>query len=137
MSDFDEQEISDDYIRNFLCEAIEFLKDEKAIEKDQNVKLSIAIVSAEEIKKLNSEHRKKNESTDVLSFCYNEENDGKRGIEGEIVLCSEVIEKNSKEDKVSFKTEFEKNLAHGLLHILGYEHSDEMFSLQDKILSLK
>lgn len=95
-----------------------------------DVLLSVAVVEAEEIKSLNKQYRQKNEPTDVLSFAY--ENTEKE-LQGEIVICPEVIRRNAKEDGIRFDDELEKNLVHGLLHIIGYEHGDEMFGLQDEI----
>ena len=70
----------------------------------------------------------------MLSFCY--EKDDKKII-GEIILCPEVIEENAKNDKIEIELELKKNIIHGILHIIGLEHGERMFSLQEKILSEK
>ena len=67
--------------------------------------LSIAIVSPKEIQRLNKKYRKKDKPTDVLSFDYGES--------GEVVLCPQEIE-----GKIA------EVLAHGVLHILGYNHRE-------------
>ena len=57
---------------------------------------------------LNKKYRKKDKVTDVLSF----------GEElNEIVICPSVIKS---------KKELVKVLIHGILHVLGYEHSKAM-----------
>lgn len=69
-------------------------------QKVQNI--SIAMVSPETMRAVNRRYRKKDKSTDVLSFDYK---DGA----GEVLI-------NRKEDH------FEFLLLHGILHILGYTH---------------
>lgn len=78
-------------------------------ENRERENISIAFVGSDEIKKLNQKYRKKNKTTDVLSFKL----DGEDYL-GEVVICPEVVKKN--------KEKLEKMIVHGILHILGYEH---------------
>ena len=100
-------------------------------ENRERENISIAFVSSDEIKKLNQKYRKKNKSTDVLSF--GRTLDFKSDI-AEIVICPEVVKKNNEE--------LAKILIHGILHILGYEHeksaneAKEMEKKQEKYLSI-
>lgn len=81
--------------------------------------ISIALVSEDEIKKLNKEYRGINSPTDVLSF----ENDSKLGFGlGEVVICLQEVKKNAMINKSTFKKELAKILTHGILHLLGYNH---------------
>jgi probable rRNA maturation factor len=94
----------------------------------------VALVDETEMKKLNQQYRGKDDSTDVLSFCY-ENSAGE--LNGELVLCVAVIKKNAQQDGSAFELEFRKNLAHGFLHILGFEHSDEMFAWQKEMAEIE
>jgi len=85
--------------KRFLTEVAKRVLSSEKSDKD----LSIAIVSASEIQRLNKKYRKKDKPTDVLSFDYGES--------GEVVLCPRQI--RGKIDQV---------LVHGILHILGYNH---------------
>jgi len=111
--------------------AAEILVERGIVPKEKEVELSVAVVDRDEIQNHNKEYRKKDEPTDVLSFCY--ENDSKH-VSGELILCLEVIKENAAEDKIPWEEEFRKNIFHGLLHVLGYEHGDEMFSLQESMM---
>jgi probable rRNA maturation factor len=56
------------------------------------------------------------------------------------VLCPAVTERQARENQRSAGEEAEYLLVHGLLHLLGYDHSNpeeqaEMFGLTDKIIS--
>lgn len=108
------------------------LEKEGVIPKTVEYEISVALVNKDEIKKLNLEYRKKNEPTDILSFGYEQSDDE---IQGELVICPEIIWENATEDGIEPMEELLKNLIHGVLHISGYEHGDEMFQIQDLILS--
>lgn len=93
----------------------------KIVLKGENSKIkdiSVAIVTAGEIRKLNKKYRKKDKPTDVLSFEASELDFSL----GEIVLCPAEIKQNAKELNSSFKEELAKVFIHGILHLLGYEH---------------
>ena len=82
------------------------------------------------IKKLNSKFRKKNKSTDVLSFPFYNKKNLKLKIknEKEIYLGDIIINLNkirSKKNIKNFKLEFDKLWIHGLVHLFGYDHKKE------------
>jgi probable rRNA maturation factor len=100
--------------------------------------VSIVFVGEAKSRKINRKYRKYDKSTDVLSFLldsgYNKK--GKR-LEGELVLCPDVIAKNARDNKVDFSRELVFVLAHGVLHVLGWRHGKKMYDLQDIISNLK
>jgi probable rRNA maturation factor len=79
--------------------------------------LSLAFVDEKEMQKLNKNFRKKNKPTDVLSFDLREGN-----YLGEIIICPKVVKDNAKKYGVTAKKEMLKVFAHGILHLLGYDH---------------
>jgi probable rRNA maturation factor len=99
--------------------------------------LSVVFASEAEIRKINWKYRQKNKSTDVLSFNldsgYNKKG---KAIEGELVLCPDVIAKNARKNKVKFEHELTFVLAHGVLHVLGWRHGKRMYELQDEVASI-
>jgi len=98
------------------------------------LELSIVFVSEPEMRKINRKCKKKNKSTDVLSFNFDlGYNKKRKAIEGELVLCPDVIAKNARKNEVEFSCEFVFVLSHGVLHVLGWRHSARMYQLQDKI----
>ena len=82
----------------------------KKVLKGENRKkeISIVFVSKNKIRELNKKYRKKDEVTDVLSFGDDL---------NEIVICPVIIKS---------KKELKEVLIHGILHLLGYEHSKKM-----------
>ena len=139
-------------IINLTKEQIDTKKQEQVIKKTSeilNVKnglVSIVLTDNKHIHELNKTYRNVDAPTDVISFAFlDEETNPKTDFTnlGEIYIS---IEKASSQ-AVTYNHSFERELCfltcHGLLHLLGYDHTkkeDEevMFKLQDDILkSLK
>ena len=103
--------------------------------KNKNYKKNIIfctllLSNTKAIKKLNSKFRKKNKSTDVLSFPFYNEKNLKKKIKNkkEIYLGDIIINLNkirSKKNIKNFKLEFDKLWIHGLVHLFGYDHKKE------------
>jgi len=109
-------------------------KSERQAGADLNLlEISIVFVSEAEMRRINQKYRQKNKSTDVLSLRLDLGYNKKRIIQGEIILCPDIISKNARENKVSFSRELVFVLAHGILHVLGWKHGRKMYNLQDKI----
>jgi len=89
--------------------------------------LAVAFVEAEEIARLNREHRDLDRPTDVLSFPVDETGPvvGPREL-GDVVICPEHTE------------DLTEAVVHGVLHLCGYDHEaddGEMLALQDRVMA--
>jgi probable rRNA maturation factor len=85
--------------------------------------LGIAFVDADEMRALKSEHLGIDEATDVLSFPLDGRDELPEGVPralGDVVLCPQVV-----------GDEWRGPLVHGLLHLLGYDHGDEMTAREE------
>jgi probable rRNA maturation factor len=78
--------------------------------------LAVALVSDARMHALNKSYRRKNASTDVLSF----EGDGV----GDLAIATGVARRQAREAGHSYQTELRVLALHGLLHLLGYDHDD-------------
>ena len=105
--------------------------------KKKNHEFSILLTNDKEMKKLNNKFRKKNKTTDVLSFPIKIKNKKKLYV-GDIAISFEIIKDRSKD--TNFFLEFDKMWIHGYLHLVGYDHekmSDFKKMLRKEKLILK
>jgi probable rRNA maturation factor len=82
-----------------------------------NGELSISFVTPEEMADLHRRFVHEDGPTDVLSFPMGED-----GLIGDVVVCPEEARKNNAEAPDS---ELRLLVAHGVLHLLGYDHERE------------
>ena len=82
--------------------------------------MTIAIVPDARVRALNRQFRRKDKSTDVLSFPSDE-----RGYLGDVVIASGVAARQAREAGHSLGTELRVLALHGLLHLLGYDHEHD------------
>src|ERR1035437_4298602 len=80
--------------------------------------LVVVFVTSGEIRRLNRLYRRKDYSTDILSFHPAEDSSV-----GELVLCLPIIRKQSRRTGLSQRGELGYMIVHGVLHLLGFEHS--------------
>ncbi len=113
----------------------------------KNIFVSIALVAPKEIRKLNRIYRKKDGVTDILSFAeYKNIQAIKRAVDnpptgglflGELILCYDDIREYSRKKNIGLEKELANVVSHGLLHLLGFEHGEEMFGIQEKVRLVK
>jgi probable rRNA maturation factor len=98
----------------------------RAVLADEGVgdgELGIAFVGPDEMRALKNEHLGIDETTDVLSFPLDgrdELPDGMPRALGDVVICPQVV-----------GDQWRAPLVHGLLHLLGYEHGEEMSAREE------
>ncbi|WP_034295869.1 rRNA maturation RNase YbeY [Herbaspirillum sp. RV1423] len=102
--------------------------------------LTIRFVDAEEGRTLNRDYREKDYATNVLTFAYNEEGKDSEATQADIILCTDVLEKEAKEQKKPLSEHAAHLIVHGVLHAQGYDHEDEeeaveMEALETEILA--
>jgi probable rRNA maturation factor len=109
--------------------------------------LSILVVDAEAMATLHKQWMDLDGPTDVMSFPMDTLDD-KPGMEaqpgpallGDVILCPEVAQSQAAAAGHSRESELYLLTAHGVLHLLGYDHGDpeseqEMFGLQTRLVT--
>nr|WP_314860881.1 rRNA maturation RNase YbeY [uncultured Undibacterium sp.] len=101
--------------------------------------LTLRIVDAEEGQVLNRDYRGKDYATNVLTFAYTEDSDAEV-TQADIILCTDVLENEAKEQKKSVLEHAQHLVVHGVLHAQGYDHesdeeAEEMEALEIEILA--
>ncbi len=104
--------------------------------KLNHTEITLVFVDNRAITRLNRQFLKKNTPTDVLSFPMREKGaDGKFYL-GDIVISVPQAFKQCFSKEHGLERELEFLTIHGLLHLLGYEHSKGIEEEEEKIRSL-
>ncbi len=123
-------------------------------EADCPLAVEVVFADKQEIRRLNAEFRQTDRETDVLSFptldgicgkklCaadfpYDVDGDGKLFL-GSIVICTEVAKAQAEEYGHSYLRELNYLAAHGVCHLLGYDHMTDtdkaaMRAVEERVL---
>ncbi|WP_441002197.1 rRNA maturation RNase YbeY [Pseudocolwellia agarivorans] len=102
--------------------------------------LTIRIVELQESQELNHQYRGKDKPTNVLSFPFEVPEGIEINLLGDLVICSDVVNKEAIEQNKNIHDHWAHLVIHGCLHLLGYDHIEEddaveMESLEIKLLS--
>tara|TARA_Y100000768_G_scaffold115001_1_gene84849 strand:+ start:868 stop:1317 length:450 start_codon:yes stop_codon:yes gene_type:complete len=107
-----------------LNKAFEAISDEENLSDNT---INIRIVNDKEMVDLNKQFRRKNSSTNVLSFINHDISKSMTGDLGDIAINYDFIKRESKEQGKTFDDHIIHMLIHGIYHILGLDHkNDEM-----------
>lgn len=90
--------------------------------------LELSMVGQKRAITINQKSRGKDYAPNVLSFPYTDSH-------GEIVLCPEVAKKEAGPYGMSYEGYFGFLYIHGLLHLKGFDHGEEMEKLEKKYVA--
>ena len=102
-------------------------KTDNLFEGADKVSIDFVFCSDDEIRKINHEYRNIDKETDVITFAlyidsdYHIKADNEIDL-GEIIISPETAKKHA---KGTFEDEIYTLIAHGILHLLGFDHQSE------------
>ena len=114
--------------------------DDLNFKKNNFYSLNLVFVNDKSIKKINKEYRKKNKTTDVLTFVNSiKSNENINEIYCDIFFSAETIKKDAKINIINFYDHITHLMIHCFLHVNGYDHKKKndfikMKNLEEKIL---
>tara|TARA_B100000965_G_C19148093_1_gene564759 strand:- start:124 stop:585 length:462 start_codon:yes stop_codon:yes gene_type:complete len=90
---------------------------------NKKVSFTLLLSNNKNIKRLNKVFRKKNKSTDILSFPIDEKiTISKNTYLGDIIISYNYLNKPRSQDLKLFKEKVIKIFIHGFLHLIGFDH---------------
>jgi probable rRNA maturation factor len=89
--------------------------------------LSIVLMNDNQIKELNRLYRRKNRPTDVLAFSQREGRYGARAgtLLGDVAVSVPTARRQARARAATLRDELTMLVAHGLLHLLGWDHQTD------------
>jgi len=117
------------------------LTDKSLFPNNCKAEITIRIVDNQESSALNLKYRKKTGPTNILSFHYDSPDNlvNSKLFYGDLVICWPMVQAEALELNKSTKQHAAHLVIHGILHLLGYDHSNDqeaeiMETLETKLL---
>ena len=95
---------------------------------NNEISISFLLTSNSEIKLLNQKYRNKNKPTNVLSFTNEDVSKQITNNLGDIAISYEYVECEAKEQDKKFDDHVVHMFIHGIYHILGFDHKDDLMA---------
>ena len=93
-------------------------------EKMSDCVINLRLLNDKEMKKLNMQFRQKDKTTNVLSFPNDDISVKQTKNIGDIAISLEYVKAEAKKEGKTFDDHIIHMLAHGVYHILGYDHDN-------------
>jgi len=89
------------------------------------VHVSVVLTDHTTVRRLNQDYLGHDYNTDVLSFSLREQDEGGGDVEGEVYVDLDTANERHDEFDTSFEREAYRYVAHGVLHLVGYDDATE------------
>jgi len=83
--------------------------------------ITIRLVSEKDSSELNAQYRNINKPTNVLSFLIDD-----APLMGDLVLCHPIVKAEARQQKKKIIAHYAHLVIHGYLHLLGYDHENDI-----------
>ncbi len=87
--------------------------------------LTVRLVDAQEMTRLNYQYRGRNSPTNVLAFPFENVAEVEYSCLGDIVICLDVVKSESNQLDKPIQNHFAHMVVHGTLHLCGFDHQDQ------------
>jgi probable rRNA maturation factor len=91
----------------------------------RDAELVVRVVDEAESRQLNHAYRGKDSPTNVLSFPFEAPPGVPSEHIGDLVICAPVVQREAAEQGKDAESHWAHMTVHGVLHLLGYDHSED------------
>lgn len=88
--------------------------------------INILVVDAKAGRLYNRRFRGRDYATNVLSFPHEAMPGDRSGLLGDLVVCAPVVAREAREQRKAARDHYAHMTIHGVLHLLGHDHEDEV-----------
>jgi probable rRNA maturation factor len=106
-------------------------------DESQNSEIVIRIVDEQEMIQFNVQYREKTGSTNILSFPFDPPEGVDSDLLGDLLICAPVIEAEARQQNKQLEHHWAHMVVHGVLHLIGYNHIDELEAEEMEALEIK
>jgi probable rRNA maturation factor len=110
--------------RGFAARVVGAVLDDRKVGLRRPAEVSVVLADDPFIRRLNRDHRGKDQATNVLSFPLDDVAGatGRQLLLGDIVLAYRTIRREARAEKKRLASHAAHMLVHGTLHLLGFDH---------------
>jgi probable rRNA maturation factor len=102
---------------------------------DANTEIVIRLVDEAESAQLNEQYRQKLGPTNILSFPFEVPRGMQMDLLGDLVICAPLVKKEVRQQQ-KLQDHWAHIIVHGVLHLLGYDHIEEVEAGQMEALEI-
>ena len=104
---------------------------------DAQREVVLRFVGAEESRTLNREYRGRDKPTNVLSFGFELPPGFEDPHLGDLVICTDVVEQEAREQDKPLEAHYAHMVVHGLLHLQGHDHEKPAEAQRMELLEIE
>jgi probable rRNA maturation factor len=104
---------------------------------DAQREVVLRFVDAEESRTLNRDYRGRDKPTNVLSFGFELPPGFEDPHLGDLVICTDVVEQEAREQDKPLEAHYAHMVVHGLLHLQGYDHEEPAEAQRMELLEIE
>ena len=116
-------------VKNATFSYVDLHENIALLQSSKPIKINLCLSNDEHVRQLNRDFRNKDKPTNVLSFAnidfaeFDMQNAPFAEVElGDIIIAYETMFKEAETENITLRAHFCHLLAHGFLHILGFDH---------------
>jgi probable rRNA maturation factor len=85
----------------------------------------------------NEQYRENTGSTNILSFSFDPPEGVDSDLLGDLLICAPVIEAEAQQQNKELEHHWAHMVVHGVLHLIGYNHIDQLEAEEMEALEIK